>query len=234
MKLHQLKFLSILFPFLFLSLGAGESSISLLLDKNKKEVPDLPSFEMTYKGEKLKCYPTALIEKKTRKNLVEYHCIKKNIASRLTSKDAVSGMEQRGRDETKRLKQAVEDKVNTGEILKVQIPLYDAKRPWLASYTAKQRMQDFYLGKYLGWLLPSKFYISLRPQYAKVTDEKNNEKMKFRDAGSRAGFFYYYGFDNGIDLTLQYEGNINWDERGNFINFSEQSNNTRRLSYISS
>jgi hypothetical protein len=211
---------------------AETGDIGLFLKKSEKKIPDVPTFEMNYKNEQLKCYPNALIKKKTRKNLVEYYCIKKNIATRFTGKDEISGMEQRGREETKRLRQSVKDKVNTGEILKVQIPLYDAQRPWLASYTAKQRLKGFYLGKYARWLLPAKFYISLRPQFAKALNEYGENKVKFQDAGSRAGFFYYYTFDNGIDLTLQYEGKIDWKNEASFINLSEQSNSTRRLQYL--
>jgi len=96
-----------------------------------------------------------------------------------------------------------------------KIPAGDVRYPGIASREAMQVLKnDYYYGKRLRWLLPAKFYISLRPQYAKMAG--NKESGHFRNAGSRAGFFYYYGFDNGFDLTLQYEGNVNKENKGKY------------------
>ena len=206
-----------------------------LPDIGDKKIPDVPPFTFTYKGEALKCYPSSLVETKTRKKMVEFVCVQRNLADKLmlsSSTDEVSSEEDRGRSETKRIQQVLKDQKNAGVIYHVKIPAGDARYPGIASREAKQVLNNnYYYGKHLRWLLPAKFYISLRPQYAKMAGSE--EGVHFRNAGSRAGFFYYYGFDNGMNLTFQYEGNVNKENEGKFINLSEQSNNTRRLSYLS-
>jgi predicted porin len=57
--------------------------------------------------------------------------------------------------------------------------------------------------------------------------------MTLRDGGSRGGFFYYYQFDGGLELTLQHEAKINWSDISSFVNVSNNSESTRRLQYIS-
>jgi len=222
---------NILLFLLFCTAAQAESLEAILPFQKQEPVPDFPSFTTKYDGHTLECFPKRVIEKKTRKNLIEYLCVKKHIQAADQGKREVDSQEQRGRDETKRLRQDVEDKAKTGGVIKVEIPQEDAKHPWIASYVARRKLENWYLGQYIRWLFPAKFYISLRPQLAGGTG--NGVKSELRDAGSRAGFFYYYRFDSGIDLTFQYEGTIDWDKKGKFINLSDQSNTTRRLSYLS-
>ena len=201
------------------------------LIKKEEKVPDVPSFSMKYNGDMLECFPNRLIRKKTHKNTIEYRCVKKYIAASSTADMEISGDEQRGRDETKRLRQDVEDRMKTGRVTTVEISEGDARRPWMASYVAKRKLENRFYAKYIKWMLPAKFYISLRPQLAGLAGSP--EETKLHDGGSRAGFFYYYRFDNDIDLTLQYEGKIDWTNGGRFINLSDTSNTLRRLSYLS-
>ena len=197
------------------------------------KIPDVPIFNFAYKGERLRCYPSSLVETKSKKKMIAFVCVQRNLAERLLSEnDDVSSEEDRGRKETKRFQQVIKDKQDTGVIYHVKIPAGDARYPGLAAREAKQILAtNYYFGKYVRWLLPAKFYISLRPQYV---DMIGGEDVKhYHNAGSRAGFFYYYGFDNGMNLTLQYEGIVDRKTKGNFINLSEQSNSNRRLSYVS-
>jgi len=203
---------------------------SLLLKKEEK-IPDVPTFTVKYNGDTLECFPNRLIRKKTRKDMIEYRCIKKYIAASSSADTEISGNEQRGRDETKRLRQDVEDRKKTGRITTVEIQKSDAYRPWIASYVAKRKLEDRFYAKYINWMLPARFYISLRPQIAGLAGDPGGTKV--RDGGSRAGFFYYYRFENDVDLTLQYEGKIDWTGGGKFINLSDKSNTQRRLSYLS-
>ena len=160
-----------------------------LPDPADQKIPDVPPFTLTYKGDALRCYPSSLVETKTKKNFVEFVCVQRNVANRLMiNTDEVSSEEDRGREETKRLKQAIEDQKNVGPIYHVKIPEGDARYPGIASCDAKQILKnDHYIGKYIRWLLPAKFYIRLRPQFADMVGDK--EGGEFRNAGSRAGFF---------------------------------------------
>ena len=226
-----MKIVNILLFLLFHTVLQAENLDAVLPLQKQEPIPDFPSFTTKYDGHTLECFPKRVIEKKTRKHLIEYLCVKKHIQAVDRTEREVDSQEQRGRDETKRLRQDVEDKVKTGGVIKVEIPQEDAKHPWIASYVAKRKLENWYLGQYIRWLFPAKFYISLRPQIAGGTH--TGVKTELRDAGSRAGFFYYYRFDSGFDLTFQYEGTIDWDKNGKFINLSDQSNTARRLSYLS-
>ena len=198
-----------------------------------EKIPDVPIFNFSYKGERLRCYPSSLVETKSKKKMIEFVCVQRNLAERLISEnDDISSEEDRGRKETKRFQQVIKDKKDTGVIYHVKIPAGDARYPGLAAREAKQVLAtNYYFGKYLRWFLPAKFYMSLRPQYVDMIG--GGDVKHYRNAGSRAGFFYYYGFDNGMNLTLQYEGILDKKSKGKFINLSEQSNSNRRLSYIS-
>ncbi len=198
----------------------------------KHQIPNVPSFDLSHKGEALRCYPSSLVETNSKKKLVEFVCVQRNLAEKLVSDaDDISSEEDRGRQETKRFQQLLKDKKEIGAIYHVKIPAGDARYPGIAAYEAKQMLQNnHYFGKYIRWLLPAKFYISLRPQYAEMAGSK--EGKHFHNAGSRAGFFYAYKFNSGINITMQYEGNINKENKGNFINLSEQSDSNRRLSYL--
>ena len=211
-------------------LWAEAQSDTALPDHNKIEpIPDVPSFELEFEGEELKCLPNKLIRKKTHKNLIEFICIKKNIAVLLPDKEKLSTEDEKGRNKVKKLRQELEEKVNTGVVYRVEIPQNYAKQPWLARKTAKEVLNKSYYGKYLRWFLPAKLYASLRPQLAHTGDEGG---FTFKDAGSRGGFFYYYSFDNGYNLTVQHESKINLKDK-HFINVSEASGSYRRLSMIS-
>ena len=215
---------------LFLPLWAEVQFNTVLLDHNSSEtIPDVPSFELNFNEEELECFPSKLIRKKTHKNLIEYLCIKKNISVLPSDKEPLSAEDEKGRNETQILRRQIEDKANTGAVYKVQIPQNTARHPWLASKTAKEQLNKNYYGKYLRWFLPAKLYASLRPQLAHSSDAKG---FSYKDAGSRAGFFYYYSFDSGYHLALQYEAKINLKDK-HFINLSESSDSARRLSFIS-
>lgn len=211
----------------------AEMNVNTNTAAQDKPIPNVPSFDFSYKGENLSCYPSSLIETKTKKNFVEFVCVQRNLAKRLIPKtNDVSSQEDRGRQETKRLQQAIKDQKNIGSIYYVKIPEGEAKYPSLAAYEAKHVLDNnYYFGKFVRWLLPAKFYISLRPQYADIIGVKDDKH--FHNAGSRAGFFYFYEFNNGMNLTLQYEATVEKKYRGKFINLSDKSDSNRRLSYIS-
>jgi hypothetical protein len=219
-----------LINFILLSISYGDTIEYFNYDSNRS-IPNVDAFSLDYKNESLMCYPTKIIRKKSRKDLVSFVCIKKDIPIQyIPQEKQVSPTEQQGRDETKKLKLQIANKENIGIIYNVSIPIKDTSSLWLSRTIAKQQLNDNYYIEYLHWFLPAKFYISLRPQ---ISNTQDNRSFKLRDAGSRAGFFYYYRFDNGWDLTTQYEATINWDDLSSFINLSTQSNNSRRLSYIS-
>ena len=203
---------------------------TVLFDNNSSEpIPDVPSFEIDFEGESLKCLPNKLIRKKNHKNLIEYICMKKSISVLPSGKETRCAEEEKGRNEVKILRRQLEEKVNTGAIYKVQIPENYAKHPRLVRNIAKEELNKRYYGKFLRWFLPAKLYASLRPQLAYSSDEGG---LSFEDAGSRGGFFYYYSFDNGYQLTLQDEIKINLKDK-NLINLSESSDSYRRLGFLS-
>jgi len=220
----------ILYTALILSLSYSKT-IEYFVSNDDRNIPDIKPFDFRYNNQDLVCYPAKTIHTKTRKTLISFSCIKKNIPVTYIQKEQqVSYKEQNGRDETKKLKLQIKDKENVGVIYHVDIPKADLSSLWLTKSVAKQQLNNTYYTKYLHWLLPAKFYISIRPQLSNTQD---NSKLKLRDGGSRAGFFYYYDFDNGWELTTQYEATIKWDDLSSFINLSTQSNTSRRLSYIS-
>ena len=203
-----------------------------LPNANEVKIPDVPPFNLTYKETSLKCYPSSLIETKIKRKFVEFVCVQRNLANRLVSDtEEILSEEDRGREETKRLRQNMKEQKSIGEIYYVKIPEGDARYPKIASREAKQILEkDRYFGKYIRWLLPARFYISLRPQYADMAGSEDGGH--FRNAGSRAGFFYFYEYDNDMGFTFQYEGNVNEESKGRFINLSDQSDSYRRLSYL--
>ena len=71
--------------------------------------------------------------------------------------------------------------------------------------------------------------MSIRPQ---LINSGEDGEIKLQDGGSRAGFFYYYQFDNDVELMFQYEAGLDWDEDTPFLNASDASNTNRRLSYF--
>lgn len=230
--MYYLKPFIIIFSLAFLPLFAEEKpEIISLLSSKKEKVPDVPTFSLEFKGEALKCYPIRYDDKHFYERRVEYRCIRKDIKITDTEIDStVSDGEVTGREETERLQNEIKNKQNIGATYTVQVPERYARTPWRASNIASRELKDGFLHRKLSWLLPAKFYLSARPQYAGTND---GQDMKFRDGGSRGGFFYYYEFGDDYDLTFQQESKINWSDISSFVNVSNNSDSTRRLQYIS-
>ncbi|MBL0721394.1 MAG: hypothetical protein JJV88_02305, partial [Sulfurovum sp.] len=168
---------------------------------------------------------------KSHKNFIEFICIKENITVLSHSEDenkVVANNDIKGRDKTQQLSIKAKERENIGVLYKVKIPQNSAKYPWIAKQVAEDRLNYSYYSKYIRWLLPANFYGSLRPQIS-----YSEEDVLFHDAGSRAGFFYHYSFDSGYNFTLQYEATIDWKNEKKFLNLSELSNSSRRLSFVS-
>ncbi len=231
-KVHTIKSFIILLSLAFLPLFAEEApkTISLLSDKEEK-VPDVPTFSLNFKGEALTCYPIQYNDKHFYERQIEYRCIRKDIKLADTeTSEALSDGEATGREETKRMQEEIKSKQNVGSIYTVKIPERYARTPWRASRFAERELRSGFFQRYLSWLLPAKFYLSARPQYAGTND---GQDMKFRDGGSRGGFFYYYVFGDDYELTFQQESKINWSDISSLVNASSNSDSTRRLQYIS-
>lgn len=228
--MRYVKTLLILFPLAFLPLSAEKASTPDILSAKEKVVPNVPPFFVNYKGESLKCYPIQYIDHKLGGRQIEYRCIKKDID--ITPEEIgafMDGGEATGTDETRKMKEEIKYKKNIGAIYTVKIAERNAYRPWKASILAKRELDNGLFFRYIHWLLPARFYVSARPQYASSIDEQG---MKLRDGGSRGGFFYYYEFGDGYDLIFQYEAKINWSDVSSFVNLSSNSESTRRLEYI--
>ncbi len=214
-----------LFFMLFLTLPLiAEEKASAILPANNV-IPDVPKFSITYQDEDLLCAPTGLIRTKTRKDLVTYECQKRyaDVKSQKL-KDAEPGVA-----ESRRLKEDVLNKIEQGSTYRVEIPLYDADSPRKARIIAERQLNDRPHGKYLRMLLPAKLYMSVRPQLLKSGEDG---EIELKDGGSRAGFFYYYQFDNDMELIVQYEAGLDWDKETPFINALDASDSNRRLSYF--
>jgi len=112
----------------------------------------------------------------------------------------------------------------------VEINHSDALSPRIAAAVARRQLENQPYGKVLTWLLPARFYVSIRPQIAGTGTEN---QFKYRNGGTRGGFYYYYAFDSGLKLLTQYEANIRDGDGKSFIDFSDISNSSRRLSYLS-
>ena len=188
-------------------------------------IPNVPEFSITYLGDSLVCSPTDLIKTKTHKDLVSYECQKKYAEQEIEKKQD----EERGHAEAQRLNQDIKNKIAKGVTYTVEIPLYDAESPTRAKIIAQRQLNDKPHGKYLRMLLPAKFYMSIRPQ---LVNSGEDGEIKLQDGSSRAGFFYYYQFENDLELMFQYEAGLDWDEDTPFINTSDASNTNRRLSYF--
>jgi hypothetical protein len=216
------KIIIILALFIFISLPLFSE------EKSDIPIPDVPSFTLTYNKELLSCSPVRLIKKKTHKNLVEYRC-KGPDASQATKKKRTE-QEERGRSETERVRQDIETKRDEGVSYIVKINHSDAMRPYVAAVAAKRQLENKFYGKILTWLLPARFYVTIRPQF---TTKGTDSKLEYRNGGTRGGFYYYYEFDNQVELMTQYEANIRNNDGEAFIDFSDISNSSRRLSYLS-
>ena len=230
--MHSVKFFILLAFLAFFSLSANEApkTISLLSDK-KEKVPDVPTFSLDFKGETLTCYPIRYDNKHFYERQIEYRCIRKDIKLADTETiNTVSDGEATGREETKRMQDEIINKKNIGTMYTVSIPERYARTPWRARNIAQRELRSGFFQRYLAWLLPAKFYLSARPQYAGTND---GQDMKFRDGGSRGGFFYYYEFGDDYELTFQHEAKINWSSISSFVNVSNNSDSSRRLQYIS-
>ena len=190
--------------------------------------PDVPSFGFIYEGQTLSCSPVKLIRKKSRKNLVKYLC--KGTATNSSIKKKRVREEERGRSETERLYQELETERDGGVSYMVEINHSDALSPRIAAAVARRQLENRPYGKVLTWLLPARFYVSIRPQIASAATE---HQFKYRNGGTRGGFYYYYAFDSGLKLLTQYEANIRDGDGKSFIDFSDISNSSRRLSYLS-
>ncbi len=196
-----------------------------LLDANDP-IPDAPIFSVEYKGAKLECSPVKLIEKKTHKDEIKYHCVENKMAVS-ENESAEAQDEGRGAAETARMRQSVQDK---SLIYTVHIPQSDAENIRIARFIAEQQLNNRFYGKFIASFLPARLYASLRPQFANIGDSNGTT---FQDGGSRGGFFYYYQFHSDIELTLQYEAGLNFNKDTPFINLSDGENSSRRLSYLS-
>lgn len=205
------------------------SSLPLMADNNVTShsslVPDVPNFSITYQGDALVCSPTGLIKQKTHKDLVKYKCQKVYANNQVEKKHD----EVRGHNESQRLNQAAKEKMAQGAVYTVEVPLYDADSPLKARIIAERQLKNRPHGKYIRMLLPAKFYMSIRPQLVNSGDDG---EIKLHDGGSRAGFFYYYQFDNDLELLFQYEAGISWNADTPFLNASDASDTNRRLSYF--
>ena len=213
--------------FTSLPLMADKESGSVLSALADSTIPDVPAFSITYQSEALLCSPIELIKTKTRKDLVKYQCQGK-YADHEGEKNQD---EERGHAETERLYKNVKNKIAQGADYTVLIPLNAAQSPQRARILAEQQLNDKPYGKYLRMLLPAKLYISIRPQLANSGEDG---KMELRNGGSRGGFFYYHQFSNSdLELMFHYEAKVDWDEDTPFINTSDTSDSSRRLSYFS-
>ena len=196
----------------------------ILTAKTNSTVPDVPEFSMTYLGEALVCSPDGLIKTKTHKDQVTYQCSKMYTSSMGEKKEE----EKRGADETRRLASQVKGQIAKGNTYSVQIPLYEASNPERAKLLAKRQLENKPYGKYLRMFLPAKIYLSIRPQLANTGNDGNWELL---NGGSRGGFFYYYQFNDDLELAFHYEAKVNLQDNTPFINTSENSL-ARRLSYL--
>lgn len=208
-----------------LPLMADKVSGSTLSAQAESPIPNVHEFSITYLGEALVCSPTGLIKTKTRKDLVTYQCQNKYADDKSEKKQD----EARGNAETKRLRDQVKNKIAKGAVYSVQIPLYAAQNSTKARFIAEQQLNNKPYGKYIRMFLPAKIYLSIRPQFANSGEDG---KMELRNAGSRGGFFYYHQFNSDLELAFHYEAKVDWDEDTPFINTSDTSDSTRRLSYF--
>ena len=189
-------------------------------------IPDAPTFSIDHKGVKLVCSPVKLIHKKTHKDEIKYHCVENKIT--VPERKSVENQdEKRGAAETARLRQSVQEK---GLTYTVHIPQSDLGNIRVSRFIAEQQLNNRFYGKFIASFLPAKLYASLRPQFANIGDSNGTN---FHDGGSRGGFFYYYEFDNDIELMFQYEAGINFNKDTPFINLSDGADSSRRLSYFS-
>jgi len=188
-------------------------------------ISNVPEFFLTFEGDELVCSPTKLIKTKTRKDLVQYECQKRYSEQEIEKNQD----EQRGHAETKRLENEVKNKIAKGLVYSVEIPLNDANSPTKAKIIALQQLKNRPHGKYLRMLLPAKLYVSIRPQ---LTNSNTDNKLQLTNGGSRGGFYYYYQFNNDLELTFQYEAGVDWNADTPFLNASDASNTNRRLSYL--
>jgi predicted porin len=204
--------------------------LSNQLSLSKDNIPDVPTFDIEYNDKDLKCYPIRVIKKKYYQDRVEYYCINRDI--KISDNSIVDDIDkEHGQIDTEQLITASKDKIDQGAIYKVDILLSDAKSGYWSAFMAKQQLnKKNRLLNYIDILLPAKYYISLRPQLGNNGSKKG---MKFRDGGSRGGFFYYKEFGNQIEIMSQYEAGISFNSDVPFINISDGDNSSRRLSYIS-
>jgi len=202
---------------------------SLYADKADNATIDLPSFSFEYEQSILNCTPIEIINKVNHKNIVKYRCVGIDPKSIIT-KDKMLKTEERGRSETERFRQDLEKKRDESVSYTVEISHADALRPNMASFLAKQQLENRFYGKILRWILPARFYITLRPQ---MTNKGTDSRLEYRNGGTRGGFYYYHKFLNEIELMTQYEANIRNSDEKAFIDFSDISNSSRRLSYLS-
>lgn len=193
-------------------------------------IPDLPSIDIRHDDDNLTCYPTKLIKQKYHRDRVQYYCINSNI--KISDNDIVDDIDkEHGQVGTEKLIESTKDKVDQGDVYRVDILLSDAKKSkWASHFIRSELKEKGIFSKITNILLPTKYYISLRPQLANNGDQKG---LKLRDAGSRGGFFYYKKFKNELEIMFQYEAGINFNNDVPFINISDGDNSSRRLSYTS-
>ena len=193
-------------------------------------IPNLPPIDIKHDGSNLTCYPIKMIKQKYHKERVQYYCISRNI--KISDNDTVDNIDKdHGQVGTEKLIEAVKDKADQGNTYKVDILLSDAKKSsWAGFFLKRELKEGGSLSRIINILLPAKYYISFRPQLANNGDQKG---FKFRDAGSRGGFFYYKKFRNELEIMFQYEAGISFNSDVPFINISDGDNSSRRLSYAS-
>jgi len=193
-------------------------------------IPNLPSIDIVHDNNKLTCYPIKLIKKKFHKDRVQYYCINSDI--KISKSEIVDDIDkEHGQIDTDRLINDVKEKVDQGNKYKVDILLSDATSGrWVGFFLKRELKEKSQLFKIVDEFLPTKYYLSLRPQLA---NNGNQKGLKFKNAGSKGGFFYYREFQNEIEVMFQYEAGLDLNSDVPFINVTNGDDSTRRLSYLS-
>jgi hypothetical protein len=182
-------FIKSIFIFLLFSISTnaeskiGDNFIDILSNNSIRNspIPNLPPIYIIHNKTHLTCYPIKLIKKKFHKDRVEYYCINSNI--KISTTKIVDDIDrEHGQVETERLINEVKDKVDQGNKYRVDILLSDANNRW-ASFFIKQALKEkSKLFKIIDSFLPTKYYISFRPQFA---NDIKQSCMKYRDGFSR-------------------------------------------------
>ena len=189
-------------------------------------LPNVPSFSFFYKEKNLQCKAEKIIKKRNHRDFIQYSCKSEDTST----VEEGTFFANEGRSESERLRTDIKNNGLRSMIYTVQLSSKDAHRPRILATTAYRQLEHKFDGELLDRLLPARFYISFRPQLANSGVES---EMKYRNAGSRAGFYYYHLFNNEMELMTQYEAKIKNNDDKAFIDFSDLSNSNTRLGYVS-